>query len=354
MRADASPRTTLTLQEPRGDFRGTWDRFVAHFPGATFCHRAGWHRLLEEVLAAEPRYRVAVGPDGEWRGVLPLFRVRSFLFGHYLVSVPFLSYGGPIGETEAVSLLARDAAREARPTGADLLELRCRKAPDPVPLPLTLRERKVAVILDLPGDPDELFRERLRSKVRSQIRRPLKEGMEARFGFDQVGPFLEVFRRTMRDLGTPVLPARLFRELPDLFRDEVTFGAVWFRDRPVAAGCGFAFGGEFEMTWAGALRDHQRLAPNMLLYWAFMERAVERGLRRFNFGRSTPGSGPHRFKTQWGGRDEPLPWLQWSRRGLASTPNPDAGRYRRAVRAWQRMPLNVANRVGPYLARRIP
>jgi serine/alanine adding enzyme len=135
----------------------------------------------------------------------------------------------------------------------------------------------------------------------------------------------------------------------------VVFGAVYRGSDAVAAGCGFVWGDELEITWAAALREHSRVAPNMLLYWKFMEWSVGRGVRTFNFGRCTPGAGTHRFKRQWGGEDVPLPWLQWSKRGMDATPNPDGGRlYRVATEAWKRIPLPVAARLGPPLARRLP
>ena len=309
---------------------------------------------MEGVLGATPLHRLARGPNGEWKGLLPLYRVRSRIFGDYLISLPFLNHGGPLGGAGSRFHLAEDAVRQAHGLGVDLLELRTRQDWEALPNELRRNERKVTVVLDLPSDPEELFREGLRAKVRSQIRRPLKAGMSARFGPDEVEPFIQVFRRTMRDLGTPVLPPELFRRLPRVFGDETVFGAVYRDGRPVAAGCGFHFQGEFELTWAGSLKEHRREAPNMLLYWAFMERAIRDEARRFDFGRCTPGSGSHKFKRQWGGRDVPLPWLQWSPQGMQAPPNPDSGRYNRAIQAWQRLPLGLANRLGPPLARRIP
>jgi hypothetical protein len=136
------------------------------------------------------------------------------------------------------------------------------------------------------------------------------------------------------------------------FGDQVEFGAIYHRGLPVAAGCGFHFGGEFEMTWASSLREANQLAPNMLLYWSFMERCIGKGRKVFNFGRCTPGGGTHRFKAQWGGREQTLPWLQWPE--ATTTESPEAGPFRLATRLWRRLPLPVANRVGPLLARRIP
>lgn len=338
-----------TLSGPDG---AAWDRFVAGAEGASFCHLSGWREVLAGALGCEPLYRVAVDAGGAWAGVLPLVRVRSRLFGHYLVSIPFLNYGGPLGSPEARRLLAGWAVDEARASGADLLELRTRHEVEAE----GLREsrRKVTVVLPLPDSAKWLWEKGFSSKLRSQVRRPQKEGMEVRFGPDQVEPFYSVFARNMRDLGTPVLPKALFESLARVFPGEAVFGVVYHEGVAVAAGAGFLWQSEYEMTWASSLREYNRLSPNMLLYWGFMEEMVRRGATTFNFGRCTPGGGTHRFKLQWGGEDVPLPWLQWSPGEVDSTPSPDRPAYRLAVSAWQRLPLPVANRVGPFLARRIP
>jgi serine/alanine adding enzyme len=328
-----------------------WDGWVADAPGSTFCHLAGWREVMGDVLGHRAEYLTAVDGGGEWRGVLPLVEVRSRILGSYLLSMPFLNYGGPLGTEPVRQRLAEEAAARARTLGVGLLELRSREA---VPGGLATSSRKVTVLLPLPATRDELWKETFKAKLRSQIRRPMKEGMTATFGADLVEPFYGVFTRNMRDLGTPVLPRAFFERIARVFPDTAEFCVVWKDDEPVAAGCGFVWNGEFEITWASALREWNRSAPNMLLYAALMERMVERGVRTFNFGRCTPGGGTHRFKLQWGGVDEPLPWAQWSARGAAGTPSPDRPLFRLATAAWQRLPLAVANRLGPALARSLP
>lgn len=219
---------------------------------------------------------------------------------------------------------------------------------------LAIAHRKVTVLLDLPESEDVLWHEGFRAKLRSQIRRAERTAAVWRCGVDQVQPFYEVFARHMRDLGTPVLPRALFEAIASRLSDIVVFGVVYYGEVPVAAGCGFRWRNEFEMTWAASLREYNREAPNMLLYWSFMKEMIGRGITSFNFGRCTPGSGTHRFKLQWGGRDEPLPWAQWSPAGLAATPSPDSPKYRFAVAAWQRIPVPVATRLGSRLARSLP
>jgi FemAB-related protein (PEP-CTERM system-associated) len=327
-----------------------WDAFVARADGSSFCHLAAWRDILTDVLGVECLYRLVSDRSGALQGVLPLVRVRSWLFGHYLVSLPFLNDGGPLGSPEARRQLVEDAVAEARRSRADLLELRTR---DGAALDLPVSSRKITVLRPLPATPEALFAS-FPSKLRSQIRRPLKDGLTVRFGPDQRDAFYDVFARTMRDLGTPVLPRAFFERLVVAFPDLVEFGVVYRGDRPLAGGCGFVWREEFEMTWAGALRESRALAANMLLYWAFMEHMIARGVRVFNFGRCTPGGGTHHFKKQWGGADVPLPWHQYASGGVKATPSPDDPALSWGPRLWRRLPLPIANRLGPRLVRFLP
>lgn len=344
----SEPRPPLELVSLNGDSQA-WDDFVTHADGSSVFHLAGWREILADVLGAECLYCAVVDRDG-WRGVLPLARVRSPIFGHYLVSLPFLDDGGPLGDPAARERLTQEAVSMARRTGADLLELRTRGSAG---LDLPVSSRKITVQLPLPTDAQELFKQ-FPAKLRSQIRRPIKEGLAVRFGPDQRDAFYEVFARTMHDLGTPVLPRAFFERIAATFPDQATFGVVYRGDQPLAAGCGFVWRNEFEMIKAGALRETRKLAANMLLYWSFMEHMIARGVRVFNFGRCTPGGGTHRFKQQWGSVDVPLPWTQWSPRGVRAMPSPERRVYRAAAAVWRRLPLPMVNRLGPWLARQLP
>ena len=329
-----------------------WDRFAVPQPGFTHFHQFGWKSILEDVFGHQCLYFVARGDDGSLAAILPLVRVKSVLFGHYLVSMPFLNYGGPLGSGEGIGVLVGEATGEARRSGARLLELRSRT---PLSLELPVSHRKITVVLDLPSDQEVLFRS-FSSKLRSQIRRPAKEGVTVRFGSDQVEPFYEVFSCHMRDLGTPTLPRRFFQAIADRFPVESWFGCAWLGEEPVACGAGFRWGDEFEMTWASALAKYNRIAPNMMLYWAFMERAIAARVQLFNFGRCNPDSGTHRFKRQWGSRDEALWWYQWASGGAtdAGTPSPDQGKYAWGPRLWRHLPLGLSRVLGPWIVKSIP
>jgi len=327
-----------------------WDRFVASQSQASFCHLSGWRHVIEDVMGHRCLYRCAVDAAGRIVGVLPLARIDSPFFGQHLVSLPFLNYGGPVGSAEACRELANMALREAHGTGAKSLVLRSREA---VSSDVPPSQKKITVLLELASTPAEMWDQRFNAKFRNKIKRPQREGMDVRFGLSHVDAFYEVFAHNMRDLGTPVLPRAFFERVAETFPELCVVGAVYWKERPVAAGWGFVWRDEFEMTWSSSLRELGALKPNMLLYWAFMERLIEQGVARFNFGRSTPGSGPHEFKNSWGGVDVPLAWSEWP----AATEHGDSreGRaMRAAVAAWRRLPLGVTKVVGPTLARALP
>lgn len=340
----------MTAIAPLNGHESVWDACAAAASGGTFCHLARWRGIMADALGHECRYLMACDEDGAVRAVLPLVRVRSRLFGHYLLSMPFLNAGGAIGAPDGVAALVDHAVALARRLGVDLLELRARR---PVVGPLRTTSRKITVSLELPDSADALWRA-FDPKLRSQIRRPQKEGLTVRFGTDQMPAFYDVFARNMRSLGTPVLPRRFFERIVATFPDIVVFGAVYRGAEPVAAGCGFVWRDEFEMTWASSLREHNRVAPNMLLYWSFLEHAIGRGVRVFDFGRCTPGGGTHRFKRQWGAVDVALPWLQWSARNVTAPPSPDRPAFKLASAVWRRLPLALTNGIGPVLARQLP
>lgn len=327
-----------------------WDSFVRRQPGWSHMHLFGWRQVIERVFGHECSYLGAWDEANSLIGVLPLVHVRSLVFGRFLVSMPFLNYGGPVGQERAIAPLVDESVALAHRTGSSLLELRSRHS---LPISLSASHRKITVTLSLPATSEILWKQ-LDAKVRSQVRRPQKEGIELRFGPDEVGPFFRVFARHMRDLGTPTQPRRFFEAIAEAFGEDVWFACAYYRGQAIAGGCALRSGCELEMTWASALVEHKSLSANMLLYWGMMERAIGSGLSVFNFGRCTPGGGTHRFKRQWGGVDQPLSWYTWSRGELAATPSPNDGAYAWGPRLWKRLPVRVATALGPSIVRYIP
>lgn len=328
---------------------GEWNRFVAAHPAGTAFHRWEWKSIHTRIFRHRARF-VVLEREGAICGVLPLVEVRSVVFGRFLMSMPYVNYGGPLVTAPEDAALLCDYAKAIGNT-VDLVELR---SSIPLVTDMTLSQRKVTVMLDVvTGSPDETFA-KFSSKLRSQVRRGEKEGLRIVFGADQLEPFLTVFHRNMRDLGSPAHGRAFFKAIADGFGDDVWIGCAYHNDVPVAAGIAFRYGDEVEITWASSLREYNRLSPNMALYWAFIRRATAEGASRFNFGRCTPNSGTHKFKLQWGGETQPLYWYQQSKSGVTHTPSPDSGLFALATRTWRRFPVPLTSRLGPRIVRGIP
>ena len=280
------------------DDREAWDSVVHNAVDAQVYHLYGWKELFENVFGHQCYYLIARNGDSRAVGVLPLVHLNSRLFGNFFVSVPCFNYCGILAESDSVFDALSQAAKDvAGCSGATHVELRHRGS---VRSQLPARRDKVSFSLALPKSEDDLWRS-FSSKLRSQIRRPAKEGVNYRQGgVELLEDFYEVFSHNMRDLGTPVYPVKLFREICVRFKGQATIFVVEWEGRPVASSLTIGFRDRLEVPFASSLRKYNRFSPNMGLYWAMMQYGISNGFGIFDFGRCTVDSGPYRFKRQWG------------------------------------------------------
>jgi FemAB-related protein (PEP-CTERM system-associated) len=329
-----------------------WDEYVRSHPEGSLDHLWRWRDVFSRVFDHPSTYLLA-RRDDVVAGVLPLVQFRSRLFGRFLVSVPFLNYGGVLASDAAAgTALIAEAHEVARRFGASHIELRhtSRQFKD-----LPSREHKLKLTRPLPTTTDALWSD-VDRKVRNQVRKAQKDGLSAQAGHSElIADFYAVFSRNMRDLGTPVYPKSLFVETGRLFADELRVYVVRAARVPVAAAIALRFHDTVIVPWASSLREYRQHCPNMLLYWTMLEDAVQRGVKTFDFGRSTRGAGTHQFKLQWGAEETPMHWeYVLLTRATAPDHGPYNPKFAAAIAAWQRLPLWIANAVGPAIVRNIP
>lgn len=348
----SSESATVTVQSATD--AGAWDAFVESHAAGTVDHLWAWRRVIAEALGHESLYLEA-RRRGAIVGVLPLVLMRSWIFGRSVISLPFLNYGGILAvdnDADVVTALV-DAARDATCRfGGSHVELRHSARQCPA---LPARRHKLAMTLPLPESADALWTQ-LDRKVRNQVRKAQKAELRVTLGGGElVDAFYTVFAHNMRDLGTPVYPKRLFAAVFDAMPDRARAVVVSQGDRPIAAGISLRLGTNVLNPWASSLREFRPLCPNMLLYWTMLEQAVADGATVFDFGRSSPGAGTHQFKLQWGATERPLSW-EYVLLSRADPPDhgPSNAKFERAIALWQRMPLPVANVIGPLVARHLP
>lgn len=346
------------LEEAGAGAGAAWDAFARAEPSATFLHLSPWARVIRDAFGHATHYAMAE-QDGAVAGVLPLARMRTRLFGDALVSTPFCVYGGPAAATpEAAAALESWALDLMRRTGAPSLEFRHARPPgegwpgaDWPARPSLYHTFRRAIRGDAEADMKAIPR-----KQRAMVRKGISNGLrsESRAGAAEADRLHRVYAESVRNLGTPVFPRRYFRLLAEAFPDahDVTTVLDPAGD-PVAAVMNFHFREEVLPYYGGGTADARRLAANDFMYWEVMRRAgAERGARLFDFGRSKAGTGAFDFKRNWGFEPRPLHYAYRLREG-ARLPehNPSNPKYAMLIAAWRRLPLPVANLLGPRLVR---
>jgi serine/alanine adding enzyme len=312
-----------------------------------------WMTVLERGLGHTPYCLEAVA-ERKTVGVLPLTYVRSLLFGRFLVSLPYLNYGGPTADDPATArLLLDEAVALADRLKVRYLELRSETAADH-PKFARARADKVHMRLSLPATAGTLW-DQLSTKVRNQVRKGQKSGLTVAWGTHDVLPeFHDVFSANMRDLGTPTYGKKLFAAALDQFPGRAELFVVRADGKPVAGGLLMHGWGVTEVPSASSLRSYNHTCANMLLYWNLLQRSVERGQGVFDFGRSSQDSPTFRFKKQWGAEPVAAEWQCYARSGSSADMRPDNPSYGRLVRIWQRLPLWLTRLLGPSIVRGIP
>ncbi|MBI1181724.1 MAG: FemAB family PEP-CTERM system-associated protein [Alphaproteobacteria bacterium] len=325
-----------------------WDAYVRGADEATFFHLWGWRRAVEAAFAHDCPYLLAES-GGVVAGVLPLVRIRSRLFGHSLTSTAFAVYGGALGDTPDVSrALVERAVALADEMRVDYLELRhLRKSelgwPSKDDAYATFRR-------PISGDADANLKA-IPRKQRAVVRKALERCLASEID-DGLDRFFRLYATSVRNLGTPVFPRRWFAALKDVFGEACDVLVVSHDGTPVSAVMNFYFRGEVLPYYGGGGREARALGANDFMYYDLMCRAGARGCAGFDFGRSKVGSGAYAFKRNFGFDPTPL-HHEFYLRGGGGMPetSPTNPKYRLMIQAWSRLPLPVANALGPLISR---
>ncbi|MGQ9424695.1 FemAB family XrtA/PEP-CTERM system-associated protein [Gilvimarinus sp. F26214L] len=348
-----------------------WDAYVAGNERASLYHLFSWKTIVEQAFGHDCFYFAARDDDGRICGVLPLVSLKSRLFGSYGVSLPFFNYGGPLADDQMVTeALLEEARGEAHRQHWQHLEYRtCEPG-----MSLPASSRKVSMILNLP-DSGKTLDANLGAKVRAQCNQANRRKPEIAFGgAELLDDYYTVFSRNMRDLGTPVYSRRFFETMLDNLPNHCTVVTVRIDGRPAGAAFLAGYRDMLEIPWASTLREFNDLNVNMWMYRKILHHAIDSGFGYFDFGRSTVNAGTYKFKKQWGAQPLKHYWYyrmmpqtsakedtlasstEASTTGTSALPalNPDNPKFRLAIAAWKRLPLFVANTLGPHIVKNLP
>jgi len=312
--------------------------FVRAQPAATPFHLPAWSRAIERGCRQRAHYLIAER-DGAIAGVLPLTEMRSPLFGNALVSAGFAVDGGVLGEGGEALVAAACAL------GLPSIELRGGAAPVGWAVDDTTY---LGFVRPLAAD-DEAELAAIPRKQRAEMRKALANELEVvTGGAERAGEHYVVYAESVRNLGTPVFPRALFRAVLETMDADVL--TVRHRGRAVASVLSLYFNDIVYPYWGGGTAAARGLRANDRMYFALMSHARARGCTAFDFGRSKAGTGAAAFKKNWGFEGVPLAYAKWSE-GAAREINPLNPKYALTVRTWQRLPLPLANLLGPWISR---
>lgn len=339
---------TVTIRRLDAQAAAAWDDYIQRAPSATFFHRAGWKTVLEQAFGHKTYYLYAQDESGIV-GVLPLAQVKSALFGNTLSSLPFCVYGGIVADTEqAARALREEACRLAQELDVGALEMR-NISPSNTDWPV----KELYFTFRKAIDPsDELNLKAIPNRQRAMVRKGIDEGLLSEWdqGTDRM---YRVYSESVRNLGTPVFSSRYLRILHQVFARDCSVLMITHQSRDVAAVLSFYFRDEVIPYYGGSTSEARDLkGVNHFMYWELMRHSAAQGYRLFDFGRSKAGTGPFSFKKNFGFTPQPLPYEYYLVRSSAVPDvNPLNPKYRLMINVWSKLPLPVANVLGPMLAR---
>ena len=348
---DASRMLTIKRLLPQDTaVAAQWDAFVMQCPQASFFHRAGWQRIVEQVFGHHT-YFLYAEEDGQIQGVLPLGHVKSMLFGKSLVGLPFAVYGGAAANyPEAARALEQEAQKIAQGLDVDHLELRnvARQHTDWPMQDLYVTFRK-EILAD-----EEANMLAIPRKQRAMVRKGIKNGLRSEIDAD-VDRFFRLYADNVHRHGTPAMPKKYFKALQREFGGDCEVLTVVAPDgRLLSSVLSFYFRDEVLPYYAGDDESARDLAANDFKYWELMRRSCARGLKVFDYGRSKQGTGSFAFKKNWGFEPVPLhyEYCLYKRDSIPQN-NPTNAKYKLLIATWRRMPIALANWLGPFIVRNL-
>jgi FemAB-related protein (PEP-CTERM system-associated) len=344
----ALPPAPVVRRMEAGD-AARWDAFIAECSEATFFHRAGWKTVIEHAFGHKTWFLYAENA-GRIEGVLPLAQVKSLMFGNALVSLPFCVYGGIAAVNEAARLaLDREAQALAARLGVGHLEYRNMQATQ---TGWITKDLYVTFRKEIAAD-EEANMLTIPRKQRAMVRKGIKAGLTGEID-DGVDRFFDAYAASVHRLGTPVFAKKYFRTLKDVFGKDCEVLTITRDGRTVSSVLSFYFRDEVLPYYGGGMAEAREVAGNDFMYWELMRRAGIRGCRIFDFGRSKLGTGAYDFKKNWGFEAQPLPYAYQLHQAKALPDNnPLNPKYQRFIRIWQKLPLPVANALGPYIVKNL-
>jgi len=335
------------------NYKIQWDEYVNKSPLGTFYHLTAWKEVIEKTFGLKSLYLTAVSDADQIEGIFPMFLMKDIFGRKYLVSNPSSNYAGLCTDNKETGINLMNRAQEiAVDCKAQYLEMR-QMADEIFDLPT--KKDFVTMFLKLHGNEELVWKNSLEAKTRNQIRKAEKADLTVDLGSKYLDDFYRVLSVNFRDLGTPIYPKEFFRNILEGFKGLSDLIVVKYQNKVIGGMLFICYKKVFSDPWASSLKEYNRLCANNMLYWEAIKYACRNGFEYFDFGRSTVDSGTYNFKKQWGAEPVQLNYQYFLNR-MQKMPevNANENKYQTVINLWKRLPLIVANTLGPRVVRYLP
>lgn len=328
-----------------------WGNYILHSSSSHFYHQIGWRNVVHKTYRHKPIYLVAYEKENI-KGILPLFLMKSMIFGKRLISMPFGPYGGTVTDDDNVKeLLISQAKKLTEEHKLDYLELRYPRKPD---LDLPQHMMHISMVLELNED-SEIVWKKLDKKARNSTRKAMKSGLTFSLDREHLHDFYNLYALNMRELGTPVHKYGFFSNLLDEFPENVYIANVHHENKAIAGMIILTFKDTMISGWAASDSRFLNKNPNNILYWETIKYGCENGYKYFDFGRSIKGSGTYNFKKKWATTPKQLHYSFYLNKAREiPRVDPHNPKYEKSIKRWQRLPFWVTKILGPRIRKHIP
>lgn len=348
----------LSIRSVTAEDLQCWDDYVSSHPQATPYQKYAWLKAVCDAYPHKNASLIAFNTNSEVVGVYPAILMVNPFTKDSLCALPYCDLGGPLTDDIQIEQQLEQAIKSRFLKGSEsFIDVRTNRAKSDSPT--DFNKKKVRMLLELPSSGEKLLAS-FKSKLRSQIKKAEKNGLVFTIGTTPrlLDDFYHVYTRNMRDLGSPAHSKKWFQSISEAYGENHIFSVVYKDDIPIGAGLVLRVSDKACIPWASTVRDYNRLAPNMLLYWSLLGHCADNGIRSFDFGRSTYEEGTYKFKKQWGAQPELLEWkklyLSGEQEFVVDSSNPHSALRTALEGLWRKLPVSVSIAIGsrlrPYIS----
>jgi hypothetical protein len=341
--------------DPTRDAR--WTPFVEQHPRASVFHTTAWLRALQRTYGYEPVAFTTSPPNAELRNGVVFCRVKSWLTGRRLISLPFSDHCEPLCDSsEDLSFVMRYLLTTLERQGWKYLEVRGVDW-DLAHVTDTCMSMAPAYLLhciDLRPAPDRILSSFDKDSVQRRIRRAEGAGLVERIGRSDelLRDFYGLFVTTRRRHHLPPIPYAWFQNLIQCLAEGLEIRAAYMNKVPVAAILTLSFRHEAYYKYGCADSQYFRFGATPWLLWRAISAAKSRGCTTFDMGRTEEGhTGLLAFKNRWVSESKRI--VYWTFPARSSFTSPRSWQTRFGKHLFARMPNRLLTITGRLIYRHI-